>query len=391
MFLPQSLKDWWDRFYFYVVDVSDIPGKLLAMRITMMVFVLLAIGIVMVYSSSFVYAMEQFSDPYYFLKRELFFSALAIVVFVVGIKLDLELLRRFSKPLVVFSILLLIMVLVPHVGRQVGGARRWLPLGPFNFQPSEFAQITLLIYASDYFTRKYKLHKRYISDFKDMLPVFVVVGIMLGLIVIEPDLGTVMVSAGVFFILMFVAGFRMLYLLSLAFVSSPIIYFLIFAVPYRRARVLSFLNPWKDPLNTGFQLIQSQIALGNGGIWGLGLGNSLQKMFYLPAAHTDFILSIIGEELGLIGVIAVVLVFLYLLIQSFAVVLRARTVFERFLALSMACLIWIETIVNMGVSMGLMPTKGLPLPFISYGGTSLVMDMFAVGILVGIALNAKKG
>ena len=310
--------------------------------------------------------------------------------FVLGIKIDLEFLRRMAKPMALISILLLIAVLVPHIGRQVGGARRWLPLGPFNFQPSEFAQIALLIYASDYFARRYKLHKRYISDLKDMLPMFIVVGIVLGLIVIEPDLGTVIVTSGVFFILMIVAGLRWLYLLSLITVSLPIVYFLIFAVPYRRARVLSFINPWKDPLNTGFQLIQSQIALGNGGLWGVGLGNSFQKMFYLPAAHTDFILSIIGEETGLVGVSVIIVLFLYLLIQGFAVVIRVRGSFNRFLALSMTSLIWVESVVNMGVSTGLFPTKGLPLPFISYGGTSLVMDMFAMGILVGLCRARKK-
>jgi len=384
MFSLSWLKRWYERFYFYVIAISDVPARLIAMRITLITFALLAIGIVMVYSSSFVYAMEQFSDPYYFLKRELIFSVIGIIVFIFGAKVDLDFLRRIAKPMVIVSVILLILVLLPHIGRQVGGARRWLPLGPFNFQPSEFAQMALLVYASDYFARRHKIHKRYISDFRDMLPMFIVVGFVLGLIVIEPDLGTVIVTAGVFFLLIVVAGMRLLYLLSLLFVSAPIVYFLIFAVPYRRARVLSFLDPWKDPLNTGFQLIQSQIALGNGGIWGVGLGNSVQKMFYLPAAHTDFILSIIGEELGFVGVFSVVLLFLYLLLQGFAVVLRTKNIFNRFLALSMVCLIWIETVVNMGVSTGLLPTKGLPLPFVSYGGTSLVMDMFAMGVLIGI-------
>ncbi len=384
MFSLSWLKRWYERFYFYVIAISDVPARLIAMRITLITFALLAIGIVMVYSSSFVYAMEQFSDPYYFLKRELIFSVIGIIVFIFGAKVDLDFLRRIAKPMVIVSVILLILVLLPHIGRQVGGARRWLPLGPFNFQPSEFAQMALLVYASDYFARRHKIHKRYISDFRDMLPMFIVVGFVLGLIVIEPDLGTVIVTAGVFFLLIVVAGMRLLYLLSLLFVSAPIVYFLIFAVPYRRARVLSFLDPWKDPLNTGFQLIQSQIALGNGGIWGVGLGNSVQKMFYLPAAHTDFILSIIGEELGFVGVFSVVVLFLYLLLQGFAVVLRTKNIFNRFLALSMVCLIWIETVVNMGVSTGLLPTKGLPLPFVSYGGTSLVMDMFAMGVLIGI-------
>jgi len=367
-----------------MIAISSVPARLIAMRITLSTFALLAIGIVMVYSSSFVYAMEQFSDPYYFLKRELVFSVIGIIAFIFGAKVDLDFLRRIAKLMVIVSVILLILVLLPHIGRQVGGARRWLPLGPFNFQPSEFAQMALLVYASDYFARRYKIHKRYISDFRDMLPMFIVVGFVLGLIVIEPDLGTVIVTAGVFFLLIVIAGMRLLYLLSLLFVSAPIVYFLIFTVPYRRARVLSFLNPWKDPLNTGFQLIQSQIALGNGGIWGVGLGNSVQKMFYLPAAHTDFILSIVGEELGFIGVFFVIVLFLYLLLQGFTVVLKTKNIFNRFLALSMVCLIWIETVVNMGVSTGLLPTKGLPLPFVSYGGTSLVMDMFAMGILIGI-------
>jgi cell division protein FtsW len=205
------------------------------------------------------------------------------------------------------------------------------------------------------------------------------------LIVVEPDLGTTIALGAVIFIMLYVAGVRMAYLVSLVLAAMPFMYLLVFAVPYRRARILAFLNPWLDPKGSGFQIIQSQIALGSGGFFGVGLGHSKQKLFYLPAAHTDFIFSIIGEELGLIGTLAVILLLMMFVQQGIKVIKNCSDKFGYFLALGLVSMIALRALINIGVSCGLLPTKGLPLPFISYGGSSFIFDMVSVGILVNIA------
>jgi len=217
------------------------------------------------------------------------------------------------------------------------------------------------------------------------MPPLCVLGATSVLILIQPDLGTVVALAGVVFIMLYISGVRVTHLLSVFLLSLPALYLLVFAVPYRRARILAFLNPWIDPKGSGFQIIQSQVAIGSGGIFGVGLGHSRQKLFYLPAAHTDFIFSIIGEELGLIGTLAVVFLFMIFILQGLKVIRNASDRFGYFLALGLVLMIALRAVINIGVSCGIFPTKGLPLPFISYGGSSFIFDMVAVGILINIA------
>jgi cell division protein FtsW len=255
-----------------------------------------------------------------------------------------------------------------------------------SFQPSELANMAIIIYMADFITRKGNMIKNFIRGFLPPIGVLVIVALLL---LMQPDLGTILAITGVVFIMLFVAGVRTTHLLSVILTSLPVLYLLIFSVPYRRIRILAFLNPWFDPKGSGFQIIQSQIALGSGGIFGVGLGHSKQKLFYLPAAHTDFIFSIIGEELGLLGTLGVIILFMIFIQQGIKIIKNAQDKFGYFLSLGLVLMISLKAIINIGVSCGMLPTKGLPLPFISYGGSSLIFDMVGIGILINIARTGE--
>lgn len=356
--------------------------------LTFIVFALVGMGIVMIYSTSAIYASEKFNDSYYFLKRQIFWVAIGILIFYAASRIPFPLFRQFKWPILIFSLLLLICVFVPLLGKSAGGARRWIQFTFFTFQPSEFAKMAMIIFLADFLTlRQRKLG----SFFKGFLPCLIVLGIFMGLIVLQPDLGTVMLFGAVAFILFFVAGIRWSHLLVLFLASLPVLYQFIFKVTYRRNRILAFLNPWKDPEGTGFQIIQSFIALGSGGLTGMGLGKSRQKLFYLPEAHTDFIFSIIGEELGLIGTLSVLALFATLIFLGFRIALKSKDLFGKLLAVGIVSLLGLQALINISVVTGSLPTKGLALPFISYGGSNLIMSLLMVGILINVAkLEGKK-
>ncbi|MBN1913432.1 MAG: putative lipid II flippase FtsW [Candidatus Omnitrophica bacterium] len=340
----------------------------------------------MIYSSSSIYAMEKYRDSLFFLKRHVSFLLIGIILTFFMMSFDYRKLRKYSKPLFIFSLLLLVLVLVPGVGREVSGARRWFRFKFLSFQPSEFANLALIIYTSDFIARKSGVVRDFLKGF---IPPMVSLGAVLLLVLIQPDLGTAVSLAAVILLMLFIAGVRATYLVSLALAGLPVLYALIFSVPYRRARILAFLNPWLDPRGSGFQIIQSQVALGSGGIFGVGLGQSKQKLFYLPAAHTDFIFSIIGEELGIIGTLAVVVLFLVFLRQALKIIKNTADKFGHFLSIGLVLMIMFKAVINIGVSCGLLPTKGLPLPFISYGGSSFIFDMISVGLLLNIARTGE--
>lgn len=348
--------------------------------------ILICIGIVMIYSASSIYAWERYKDSAFFLKRHLCFLVVGVFLTFLVMGIDYRMLRRRAGLLLVLSISLLVLVLIPGIGREVGGARRWFRFGPISFQPSEFANIAMLIYLSDFISRKGAQIKTFLHGF---LPPIVILGVVSWLILMQPDLGTCVALGIVVFIMLFVAGIRISYLFTVVLASIPLLYLLIFSVPYRRIRILTFLNPWLDPKGAGFQIIQSQIALGSGGIFGLGLGHSRQKLFYLPAAHTDFIFSIIGEELGFLGTVGIIILFMIFIQQGLKVIKTAADKFGYFLSLGLILMISLKGLINIGVSCGLLPTKGLPLPFISYGGSSLLFDMVGVGILMNIARSGE--
>ncbi|MFH1460457.1 MAG: putative lipid II flippase FtsW [Candidatus Omnitrophota bacterium] len=346
--------------------------------------VLICIGIVMIYSTSAIYALENLGDSAYYLKRHLLYVFIGLFFSSLVMAMDYQKLKVYAKPLLVFSFFLLVLLLIPGVSRSVGGARRWFRVLGFSFQASELAKVAVIVYTADFLSRK----KSHINTFLyGFLPILLVLGLVCLLIIMQPDLGTVVAIVSICFLMCFVGGVKLTHMLSVILGSLPLVYMLVFSVSYRRNRILAFLDPWKDPQGTGFQIIQSLVALGSGGFWGVGLGQGKQKLLYLPAAYTDFIFSIVGEELGFIGTAAIVCLFIIFLFQAMKITLKAKDSFGQFLAFGLTCALAIEAIVNIGVATSLLPTKGLPFPFISYGGTSLIFNM----IYVGLILNVGKG
>ena len=352
----------------------------------MIVIILIAIGIVMIYSTSAIYANEKMHDSLYFLKRHLIYLAAGFFMMLLAMSVNMQTLKKYSKQIMAVSIVLLILVLIPHIGRETAGARRWFKIGPLNFQPSEFAKIAVLIYLADLMARKEKVIKSFLRGY---LPPIIVLGFVLGLVLLEPDLGTAIAISVISMLILFVSGTRSIYIFATILASIPALYVLLFRVAYRRKRMMIFLNPWSDKRGAGFQIIQSFIALGSGGILGVGLGQSRQKLFYLPVSHTDFIFSIIGEELGFLGAAAVVILFILFVWEGMKITFRAEGKFEKILSMSLVSLIALEAVINIGVTAGVLPTKGLPLPFISYGGTSLMFHLVAVGLLLNIAKSSE--
>jgi len=343
---------------------------------------LIFIGIVMIYSTSGIYAMQELGDQLYYLKRHLLFLTVGLGLTVAVMTMDYRDLAKIAKPLLLFTILLLILVLVPGIGKASYGARRWFRLGAFYFQPTELMKMAMLIYVADYLTRK----QHRIAYFADgFLPVMMVMGFVCALILKQPDLGSSFLIGMITLIMIFIAGARLRYIGVLSVLALPAFYFLVYRVPYRWARIVTFLDPWGDSHGAGFQLTQSQIALGSGGFFGVGLGKSVQKLFYLPAAHTDFILSIIGEELGFVGAFLVIFLFMAFIWQGARIAKRTLDPFGYFLSIGIVAMIGLQATVNVGVSIGALPTKGLPLPFISYGGSALLFNMAAVGLLLNIS------
>ncbi|MFH1201345.1 MAG: putative lipid II flippase FtsW [Candidatus Omnitrophota bacterium] len=351
----------------------------------MVTVILINIGIVMIYSASSIYALEKLGDSTYFLRRQLLFIFLGFILAILVMYWDYSVYRKFAKISILISLLLLVLVNIPGIGREVGGARRWFRLFGFSFQPSEFVFLSLILYMADFVSRnKARLRDLFFGFFPPML----ILGAFCLLILIQPDLGSSVALGIVGMIILFMAGVNPKHLGAILLSAVPLLYLVVFNVPYRRARIMTFLNPWVDPRGSGFQIIQSQIALGSGGLLGKGLGKSVQKLFYLPAAHTDFIFSIAGEELGLIGTASIVILFIIFLWLGFKIVTNARDNFGRFLALGIVSGIGLKAVINIGVSAGFFPTKGLPLPFISYGGSSLIFDMLAVGLLLNISRSS---
>ncbi len=349
--------------------------------------ILISIGIVMIYSTSCIYAWEHYKDSLYFLKRHLSFVVIGTVASFFMMMADLKKLRPYTKIMVLISLGLLLLVMVPGLGTEVSGARRWFRFKFISFQPTGLASMSVIFYVADFIARKRADIKTFSRGF---LPPISILGAIAMLILVQPDLGSTMALVIVVFVMLYVAGVKIRYLTGIVLTGLPALYLLIFSVPYRRMRVLAFLNPWLDPKGSGFQIIQSQLALGSGGLFGVGLGHSKQKLFYLPAAHTDFIFSIIGEELGLVGTLGVIVLFMIFIQQGLKIIKNTHDTFSYFLALGLVLMISLRAIINIGVSCGMFPTKGLPLPFISYGGSSFIFDMVSVAILLNIAARSGE-
>lgn len=344
-------------------------------------FILIIIGIVMIYSTSAIYAGETYKDPTYFLKRHLVYLIFGLLLSLWILSVDAQQIRRCAKPCMLAVLFLLLAVLVPGVGHKVSGARRWFRLGWISIQPSELAQLAIMLYLGDLLTRKRGQIQNF---FTGVLPAMIVLGVTLALILIEPDLGSAVAIGVVALLILFIAGIRGGMIGSFGLAAVPLLFGLILLKPYRVRRVLAYLNPWADPEGAGFQLIQSLVALGSGGLFGLGLGESRQKLFYLPAAHTDFIFSVIGEELGLVGATLVLLVMIVFVWYGIRLALRAPDGFGLLTGLGIVFLMALEALVHVGVTTGAIPTKGLPFPFISYGGSALIVNLMGVAVLLNI-------
>ncbi|MBL7081583.1 MAG: putative lipid II flippase FtsW [Candidatus Omnitrophica bacterium] len=353
----------------------------------MITTVLIAFGLVMIYSASSIYALNHFGNPAYFLKRQFIFLSFGIIFGFLLLGIEIRHLRTFIKPLTVASIILLALVLVPGLGHQAGGARRWFRLGGFSFQPSIMMALVLVVYMADFMSRKEKK----LDDFREgVLPLVLVLALVCSLVLLQPDLGTAISIGLIGVLLLYLGGLRLSYLITLLVAAAALFYPLVLCVPYRRARILAFLNPWFDPEGSGFQIIQSQIALASGGFFGRGLGCSQQKLFYLPASHTDFIFSIIGEELGLFGTVSVIALFILLLLEGLKIVKNTKNSFSYLLGCGILLWFALRVVVNIGSSCALLPTKGLGLPFISYGGSSLVFDIAAISLLLNIGRTQEE-
>lgn len=343
---------------------------------------LLAFGVVMVYSSSAIYAQDQYHDAAFFLKRHLIYLTLGLLCAGGVLMIDARQIRRWAKPFMVVILFLLAAVLVPGIGHRVSGARRWFHVAGFGFQPSELAQLAVILYFADVLTRK----RGFLRDFfQGVLPALMVLGVTLVLILAEPDLGTSVAIAVVAVLMLLLAEVEWKILLPLFLSAIPAVIALVLMKPYRVRRVLAYLNPWADPEGSGFQLIQSLVALGSGGWLGQGLGESRQKLFYLPAAHTDFIFSVIGEELGFIGATGVLVLIGLLCWYGIRLAASSPDSFGFLTGMGIVMLIALETLVHVGVSTGAIPTKGLPLPFISYGGSALMANLIGIAVLLNVA------
>lgn len=344
------------------------------------VLILLSIGIVMVYSASSYYAMFKYKSSTYFLKKQLFSSLLGIIAMIIFMKIDYHKLKKVTLPLMGITIPLLLLV---YAFEPVNGAQRWINLGPLSFQPSELAKYVVVFFLAKGLSNKGDEVQNFWTG---IVPYIIVSGFYSGLVLAQKNLSIASLIMIVSFIMLFSAGGRIKHLFGYVFpvlLSAALAFALI--PTYRRKRMLNFINPWKDASGDGYQLVQSFYALGAGGLLGLGLGQSRQKTLYMPEPHNDFIFSIIGEELGLIGCLAILCIFGVLIWSGIRVALTARDNYGMLLAVGITSVIAVQVIINIAVVTGSMPVTGVPLPFISYGGTSLAITMAAVGILLNVS------
>lgn len=356
-------------------------------RLLFPVLFLVGIGIVMVYSASSAVALKSFGNGYLFLQKQAAFALFGTAILVACCHIPYQWYRVLAYPLLVFSLILLAVVHIPGFGLTAGGSTRWLRLGPLTFQPSEVARLALIVYLAYSMEKKQGLLKNFTIGF---LPHAVVLSIFSALIITQPDFGSVAILATLTLIMLFAGGVRILHLLLSFLLLLPAGYFVLVNAAYRLKRLLSFLDPWQYPSTDGYQIIHSLMAFGTGGLWGTGVGKGYQKLFYLPEPHTDFIFAVVGEELGLVGVIFILGLYTAVLWRGIAIARSAPDGFGSFLALGLTVGIVLQVCVNMAVTLGLLPTKGLTLPFLSYGGTSLLVNMAAVGILMNISASTRS-
>jgi cell division protein FtsW len=351
------------------------------------VLMLVGMGIVMVYSASSALALKKFGSDYFFLKKQAIFSLVGIVVLVAFSYVPFRTYRVLSYPALAVVLVMLLAVAFTGWGVTAGGSARWLQIGPIRFQPSELARLALVIYMAYSMSKKGDLLRDFYVGF---FPHLLVLGLFAALLLVQPDFGSVVIFTALTWIMLFVGGCRITHLMSVIVILSPLVFLFMTRAEYRVKRLMSFLDPWQYPANEGYQVVHSLMAFGTGGITGAGIGKGYQKLFYLPEPHTDFIFSVVGEELGLIGVMLVIGLYGIILMRGIRIARHTQDRFGSLLAMGITVTLGLQVCINMGVALGLLPTKGLTLPFLSYGGTSLVINMAAIGIMMNIGARDAR-
>ncbi|SFC05221.1 spore cortex peptidoglycan biosynthesis regulator SpoVE [Bacillus sp. OV322] len=347
---------------------------------------LLAIGLIMVYSASAIWAAYKFDDSFYFAKRQMLFAFVGVIAMFFIMNVDYWTWRTWSKALIIICFVLLLVVLIPGIGVARNGSRSWIGVGAFSIQPSEFMKLAMIAFLAKFLSERQKL----ITSFKKgLLPSLALVFTAFGLIMLQPDLGTGTVMVGTCIVMIFISGARVSHFGVLGLLGLTGFVGLVLSAPYRMKRITSFLDPWQDSLGSGFQIIQSLYAIGPGGLFGLGLGQSRQKFFYLPEPQTDFIFAILSEELGFIGGSLVILLFALLLWRGIRIALGAPDLYGSLVAVGIIAMVAIQVMINIGVVTGLMPVTGITLPFLSYGGSSLTLMLMAIGVLLNISRYSR--
>ena len=346
---------------------------------------LICASVVMVYSASALVALEKFQQPYLFVTRQMMWAAVGIAVLSIVMRVDY---RAYRNDRMIWALLAVVAVMLVAVlfSRPINGTRRWFGIGGFGIQPSELAKLAAIFFTALMLERR----RARINELGySLLPIALIVGGLVGLILLEPDFGTAVSLLAVITVMVFAAGISYRYLLGAGLLAVPALYVILMQADYRRRRLLTFMDPWADPLGDGFQIIQSLIAVGTGGVFGKGLMNGVQKLFYLPEPFTDFIYSVIAEETGLLGATLVLACFCVIAWRGLRTAMRAPDSFGAFLALGITMMLVLQAFVNMSVVLGLMPTKGIPLPLVSNGGSSMLINLLAIGVLLNISQHSQ--
>jgi cell division protein FtsW len=350
------------------------------------VLFLVGIGMVMVYSASSAVALTKFGSDFFFLRKQALFAVAGIVALLICRQIPFKFYWHLTYPILIFSMILLVIVHIPGLGYKAGGASRWIRIGTFTFQPSEFARLAMIFFMA------YSLCKKQekIRDFNiGFVPHVLVLGIFSILFHFQPDFGTILIFSIIVWIMMFIGGVRLLHLATPLILVLPLLGYIMITASYRLERILTFLDPWRYPEDGGYQVIHSLMAFGSGGLFGAGIGQGYQKLFYLPESHTDFIFSVIGEEIGLLGVIFIIAMYVLIIWRGLMIARNTENLYGSLIAAGITISFALQVCINMGVALGLLPTKGLTLPFLSYGGTSLLLNMAAIGVLMNIGGTKK--
>ena len=353
-------------------------------KLLISVLILSIFGLLMIYSASNIWSEYKYNDPYKFIKNQLLFFIIGLILIYIITKIDINFIKKNSNNILLICFILLILVLIPGIGKVRNGSRSWFGIGPLGIQPSEFAKLGLIIYTSKYLSSNDKIIKNIKTG---LLPLFTIILIFALLIMLEPDFGTMMVIILTLSVLIYVSGPNLKFFIKLAMIGLLAITVLIIIAPYRMKRIVSFLNPWSDPLGSGFQVIQSLYAISPFSLLGTGFNSSIQKNFYLPEPQTDFIFSIIAEEFGIIGSLFVITCFAYIFYRSIKISLKQTDLFKKYLSFGLSFGIILQASLNLAVVTNLIPCTGITLPFLSYGGSSLLISMISIGLILNISKN----